>query len=193
MTREQLLDFLMGKRQATAGVADAQQNLSADQEALVNGKKKFRKINIVLIILAVLSGVTMDTIVDFGGPIVFGGLAIALWIYRKNHYIQPASEAIEKDKIAVQQALEDPVYVQGADGFPEKFYNYWDALRLWKLVNENRATSLQEAFNLLETQHFQEDQLSMQAEMNSLQADIATNSKIAAVASTVTAFNTTRK
>ena len=84
-------------------------------------------------------------------------------------------------------------YVQGADGFPEKFYNYWDALRLWKLVNENRATSLQEAFNLLETQHFQEDQLSMQAEMNRLQADIATNSKIAAVASTVTAFNTRRK
>ena len=83
-------------------------------------------------------------------------------------------------------------YVQGADGFPEKFYNYWDALRLWKLGNENRATSLQEAFNLLETQHFQEDQLSMQAEMNRLQADIATNSKIA-VASTVTAFNTRRK
>lgn len=84
-------------------------------------------------------------------------------------------------------------YVQGADGFPEKFYNYWDVLRLWNLVNENRATSLQEAFNLLETQHFQEDQLSMQAEMNRLQEDIATSSKITAVASTVTAFNTRHK
>ena len=69
-------------------------------------------------------------------------------------------------------------------------------MRLWKLVNENRARDLQEAFNILETQHFQEDQLAAQEEIKSLQEDIAAsthsaavNSGIAAVSSTISAFN----
>ena len=111
-------------------------------------------------------------------------------------YISPANEAIKKDQVALQQELNDPFYQQEAKEFPEKFYNYWDVLRLWKLVNENRARDLQEAFNILETQHFQEDQLAAQEEIKSLQEDIAAsthsaavNSGIAAVSSTISAFN----
>lgn len=87
--------------------------------------------------------------------------------------------------------MNDPIYQNGRKGFPEKFYNYWDALRLWNLVNENRARDLQDAFNILENQHFQESQMQIQAEIKSLQEDIAASSHRAAVNSGIAAASTT--
>ena len=77
-------------------------------------------------------------------------------------------------------------------GFPRKFYNYRDINRLYYLIEEGRAHELKEAYNLLEQQQFNETQISMQNEMLNLQQDIASSSKISAVASTLTAYNTFR-
>lgn len=193
MTKEQLLDFLQNKRSATAGVASVQQTLRADQEKLEKGKKKFSKTIIAFAILAVLTLLFQS---GAAGVFTFAAIAIGLYALKYFRYISPANEAIQKDQATLQQELNDPFYQQEAKEFPEKFYNYWDALRLWKLVNENRARDLQEAFNILETQHFQEDQLAAQEEIRSLQEDIAAsthsaavNSGIAAVSSTISAFN----
>ncbi|TWT10370.1 hypothetical protein [Streptococcus sp. sy004] len=57
-----------------------------------------------------------------------------------------------------QVAVNDSAYLEVKLGFPEKFYNYHDIYRLYKLIEEYRADSLKEAFNLLESQHFQENQ-----------------------------------
>ncbi|WP_349603645.1 hypothetical protein [Lactiplantibacillus plantarum] len=184
MTREELLDFLKNKRSATAGVASAQQALAADQDKLAKDKKRFHKTIIGFGILAVAA-----LLLQSGASLVItsAAIAIGLFVFKYLHYLSPTNEVIQKDQASLQQE---------ANGFPEKFYNYWDALRLWKLVNENRARNLQEAFNLLETQHFQEDQLAAQEEIKSLQADIAANahatavnSGIAAVSSTISALN----
>ena len=43
MTKEQLLEFLKSKRNATAGVAAVQQALKVDQEKLERAKKMFHK------------------------------------------------------------------------------------------------------------------------------------------------------
>ncbi|WP_186822565.1 hypothetical protein [Streptococcus sp. HMSC034E03] len=50
--------------------------------------------------------------------------------------------------------------------------------------------TLQEAYNLLETQQFQENQLSIQEETRALQHDIASSARVAAVGSVISAFNT---
>lgn len=193
MTREELLDFLKNKRSATAGVASVQQALAADQDKLAKDKKRFHKTIIGFGILAVAA-----LLLQSGASLVItsAAIAIGLFVFKYLHYLSPTNEVIQKDQASLQQELANPVYQQEANGFPEKFYNYWDALRLWKLVNENRARDLQEAFNLLETQHFQEDQLAAQEEIKSLQADIAANahatavnSGIAAVSSTISALN----
>ncbi|ADN97956.1 hypothetical protein Nizo2494_0851 [Lactiplantibacillus plantarum] len=187
------MDFLKNKRSATAGVASAQQALAADQDKLAKDKKRFHKTIIGFGILAVAA-----LLLQSGASLVItsAAIAIGLFVFKYLHYLSPTNEVIQKDQASLQQELANPVYQQEANGFPEKFYNYWDALRLWKLVNENRARDLQEAFNLLETQHFQEDQLAAQEEIKSLQADIAANahatavnSGIAAVSSTISALN----
>lgn len=193
MTKEQLLDFLQNKRSATAGVASAQQALAADREKLATDKKRFHKTIITFAVLAVVA-----LLFESGAGVVVtcAVIAVGLFAFRYLHYLAPTNEAIQKDQATLQDELANPVYQQEANGFPEKFYNYWDALRLWKLVNENRTLDLQAAFNLLETQHYQEDQLAAQEEIKSLQADIAANahktavnSGIAAVSSTISAWN----
>ena len=76
--------------------------------------------------------------------------------------------------------------------FPQKFYNYHDLFRLYNLIAEGRASTLPEAYNLLEMQQFHETQVNLQEEANALQADIARSSRVSAVANVVTAYNTYR-
>lgn len=189
MDRTELLDFLMNKRSITAGVAMVQQRLNEAQAKIEKGKKKFRGILIALWIFMLL--------VLFGGgfktamPLIL--IIVAIYGYKYMRFIMPGKEAETQALADLDAETSNADYIAGKQGFPEKFYNYFDIFRLWKLIDENRARDLQEAFNILETQQFQETQLSMQEEMRGLQQDIAANSRLAAVSSTVSAFNSFRK
>ncbi|PWG00021.1 hypothetical protein [Levilactobacillus bambusae] len=196
MTKDELLNYLLEKRSDTAGVAKAKQTLATDQSKLAKGKQKFHKTIIASLIMAVLFMFTDEK----GVMMFFAVIAVAFIGLKLVLYIMPANEAIQKDQADLQTELDNPIYQAGAKGFPEKFYNYSDAFRLWKLISENRAGDLQSAFNLLETQHFQEDQMSIQEEIKGLQEDIAenarktaANSRTAAVSSTIGAINSFRK
>ncbi len=91
----------------------------------------------------------------------------------------------------LQPEISQPAYQQqGMQGFPQKFYNYHDLFRLYNLIAEGRASTLPEAYNLLEMQQFHETQVNLQEEANALQADIARSSRVSAVANVVTAYNT---
>lgn len=115
------------------------------------------------------------------------------WKSRFNKlYIHLFNEQIAKDQAKLSEELDSPVYQNGKNRFPEKFYNYGDVYLLWKLVSENRATTLQEAFNLLETQQYRANQMAIQEQIKAIQEDTARSAKIAAVASTVSAVNSTR-
>lgn len=103
-------------------------------------------------------------------------------------YIKPAQKTVQ-DKGVLATELKEPKYQAGAKDFPHKFYNYSDVFRLWTLVNENRVNDLQS----LENQQLQEDQLAKQDEIKSLQQEIASNTHVAAISSTVSAINSFHK
>lgn len=189
MTKDELLAYLMTKRTATAGVAVVQQNLNNHQNQLNAAKLKLRKTIIGLWVLTILVLLTSGA----EGIAPFLVITIGLMAFKYFMYIRPAQQGVAEDQSNLQIELKEPKYVEGAKNFPEKFYNYSDAFRLWKLVSENRVDDLHSAFNLLETQHFQEDQLATQEEIKSLQQDIAGDAHLAAISSTVSAINSFRK
>lgn len=166
-----------------------QQNLVTNQNKLNAGKLKFRKTIIGFWILDVLLVISSGT----EGIAPFMVITLGLMAFKYFVFIRPAQQNVAKDKSNLETELKEPKYQAGAKDFPEKFYNYSDAFRLWKLVSENRVDDLHSAFNLLETQHFQEDQLATQEEIKSLQQDIAGNAHLAAISSTFSAFNSFRK
>ncbi|MBZ4026573.1 hypothetical protein [Lactobacillus johnsonii] len=194
MDRNELLNYLDQKRMETAGVAQAQQNLSDDKNRLENAKRKWRKTIIFLWILVVIGGLNNQTgdFFSLGDALVGSILPAGLMIFKYFKYIKPLNEQITKDQAKLNEELNNLVYQNGKNGFPEKFYNYGDVYLLWKLVSENRATTLQEAFNLLETQQYRANQMAIQEQIKAIQEDTARSAKIAAVASTVSAVNSAR-
>ena len=187
MTKEEILDYLMNKRNETAAVANAEQILNEAQNKLQKDKKKFHKLMIAAWVLAAIYGYGEYR----GDALICVLFALGLFGFKYLMYIAPDNEKVQNAQAELQKELNDPIYQNGRKGFPEKFYNYWDALRLWNLVNENRARDLQDAFNILENQHFQESQMQIQAEIKSLQEDIAASSHRAAVNSGIAAASTT--
>lgn len=208
MNKRELLDYLAEKKRITAPVAAAEEQADKAQQAYTTAVKKWRVIIVILLILAVayLWFCTTGDLRFFyfdesgtiqaggiGGLVLFGGIA-ALLLYRKiTHYVKPAEAKLAEANRVLQQARNNPDYKNGAADFPAKFYNYYDIYHLWNFVNEGRAESLKEAYNLLETHQFQEDQMAIQEEIRRLQQETASASKVTAAASVVNAVNSFRK
>lgn len=188
MDKNESIAYLQDRKILTARVATAENRLSQAQANLEYAKRKWRKTIIGFIAFLALAlfngGVQGDDIIGF---FLFAAVP-AFLIYRKiTHWIQPAQHELDEATASLTQERNDPNYLKGMQGFPEKFYNYADVYRLHKLMTENRADTLKEAYTLLESQHFYEDQLSVQEEIRSLQADTAASAKTAAVASSIAA------
>ena|GEM_PF-1519761 len=201
MNRDEILNYLMGLRHVTAPVAIAENNLRRNQDLYDKAKKKWwLPIGIcVVFTIGYMSMVgdgdkaimTGNQFGGVGGLLVFGGLTV-LFLYLKFSKQGKLKRSVDGSTDILMQEKSNPEYQNGLNGFPAKFYHYSEIYRLWKLISEGRAETLKEAYNLLETQHFYEDQLSMQEEMRNLQQDIAFTGKVTAVASVVSAINTTR-
>ena len=188
MTREEILQYLQDKRELTAPVAVTLKNLQEKQAKLTKAKQFLGKTIIGMFILTLLILIT-----DSGRGLerfVFLMIGIVLFGGRRLFLIQPAEAELEQAQKLHNTEISQPGYINGKKNFPEKFYNYSDTYRLYKLVEEGRALTLQEAYNLLETQQFQENQLSIQEETRALQHDIASSARVAAVGSVISAFNT---
>lgn len=132
-----------------------------------------------------------------GNFLLFAGIAVALFYYKQKRRVDPAQAVYNNARQILNRELNNPDYINGVVGFPQNFYNYSDIYRLIKLIEEGRADSLKEAFNLLEQQQYQETQIAIQEEMRQLQADMAEsarataiNTGITAAASVATAANT---
>lgn len=188
MTREEILQYLQDKRELTAPVAVTLKNLQEKQTKLTKAKQFLGKTIIAMFVLTFLilitgSGRGLERFVFLViGIVLFGGRQLFL--------IQPAEAELEQAQKLHNTEISQSGYINGKKNFPEKFYNYSDTYRLYKLVEEGRALTLQEAYNLLETQQFQENQLSIQEETRALQHDIASSARVAAVGSVISAFNT---
>ncbi|MDY3023811.1 hypothetical protein ACEF17_09395 [Streptococcus hyovaginalis] len=188
MTKNEILNYLSEKRQILAPSALAWDNLE-------NTKKKTSQIN---------SGMTWliwFTVAGFVFQIFRETTSFGFWWYlfllaviaKVLVWMFIARKQVQEAESIYRQELNTEEYRAGMAGFPEKFYNYGDVYRLYNLISEDRADTLKEAYNLLETQQFQETQLSMQQESLALQEDISRSSRAAAVSASIAAVNSFRR
>lgn len=205
MDKKEMLDYLSEKKQLTAPVATAENNVRAAEAGYEKARKKWKwgiNILIVLVVLFIWYFLTGDRRLFYfdenhtfqagglGGIILFGGILLLLLYVKSRRYTNPAKGKLAEAQNILQQGKNKPDYRNGLKNFPEKFYNYSALVCLWKIINEERAESLKEAYNLLEMQQFQEDQMAIQEDIRRLQQETATASKVNAAASVVTAYNT---
>lgn len=154
MTKEEMLDYLENKRNLTVGVNNA-------EHAREDMKFKYKAIYIgMVVVLPIMAVVTAYS------PLFVGPLVVGLWEFAIPVIIVLRITSGRKTKKAIRDARNNlnaeynrPEYVGGQEGFPSKFYSYTAISKLMNLIQENRAASLQEAYNLLETQGIREEQL----------------------------------
>lgn len=196
MNKVELLNVIDRKREATREVTRLERALNIALATEKQAKKQWNKRIGVLVFLTFISMVELATPSEFLNSLkwtlIFGGIAAAL-IYAKITKIKESKAEVINLKNHLKDEMSRPEYLEGVKNFPTKFYDYYSLDRLYHLVNEERATTLQEAFNLLETQLHIEYQNNL-AERNLATAEATERSaRIAAVSSVVTAFNTSRK
>lgn len=216
MNKQEILDYLLKKRQLTAPVSIAQRNLSIAESALNTVKKKWRGVIITIIILIIFMSFYANFLQNnygnqinvLGQPVanpyylqiialkIVGYLLIALviflFVWKKKKIVNPASQQLDEAHHQLQEELNSPDYISGSKEFPAKFYNYADVYRLYMLISEGRASTLQEAYTLLETQHFQEDQNYLAQQTLAAAKDAAGAANMAAMAGVYTAFNSNK-
>lgn len=208
MNKQEILNYLAEKKRVTASVAAAE---NRERKARMNYEKAVRKWRVGIVILLILTvayiwfcftgdlglfyidGNGMPQAGGIGGLLLFGGLSVLLLYIKINRYVKPADSEWAAARNNLQKARTNPEYQNGVRDFPAKFYNYYDISRLWNFINEGRAASLKEAYNLLETQQFQQDQMAIQEDIRCLNQEIAAASKVNAAASVITAYNTAKR
>lgn len=209
MNKQEILNYLAEKKRITAPVAVAESNVNKAEQNYEKTTKKWKAGIIVLGVCFAFWFVWLlighDTnlfyldhngspqIGGLGGSLLFGALLAIVLYMKQNRYVKPADHKLAEALSALEQAKNNPDYQNGAKDFPAKFYNYYDIYHLWNFINEGRADSLKEAYNLLETHQFQQDQMAIQEEIRRLQQDTATASTATAAASVVNAVNSFRK
>ncbi len=207
MDREEILNYLSEKKRLTAPVATAENNVRAAERNYEKARKKWKwgiNVSIVFLILYVLFFLSGDRRLFFfdehhnfqagglGGIILFGGILFLLLYAKSLRYTNPAEKKLVEAQNILKQEKNKPDYINGSKNFPAKFYNYSDLFYLWNFINEGRAESLKEAYNLLEMQQFQQDQIAIQEDIRHLQQETATSSKVNATASVIAAYNTAK-
>lgn len=209
MNKQEILNYLAEKKRITAPVAVAESNVNKAEQNYEKTTKKWKAGIIVLGVcfafwfVALLIGHDTNLfyldhngspqIGGLGGSLLFGALLAIVLYMKQNRYVKPADHKLAEALSALEQAKNNPDYQNGAKDFPAKFYNYYDIYHLWNFINEGRADSLKEAYNLLETHQFQQDQMAIQEEIRRLQQDTATASTATAAASVVNVVNSFRK
>lgn len=208
MNKEELLQFLEKKKVATAPVAIAEEYFRECDERADKAASKWMKtifafagLAVIWLLMGIIGknfhGIYFDhngniQLGGLGGTILWGSVAGALEYIKTKKYLNPAIEVFVEAKEKLQAAKRNPDYMNEAKDFPAKFYNYSDIYYLKKFISEGRADDLKEAYNLLETHHFQQDQMAIQEEIRSLQKDALTAARANAAASAVTAYHTGR-
>ncbi|KRL00515.1 hypothetical protein [Liquorilactobacillus capillatus] len=190
MSKEEILNYLDQKKALTADLQNARHDLYvANENSLATKKKSKKRLIWSLVVIAIVSIVGTNSIIR--AILELACLALLGWVIVK--WIQQGNQAKEQINTANQKIVDarnQPSYINGMKDFPEKFYSYWTIDRLMHLVQENRATTLQDAFNVAEAQDFQNDQLSLQQQNLAVAQSTNSMSKISAAANVFTAFNT---
>lgn len=186
MTKDEILNYLTQQLKRTQTAYVIGKNIALREKAYFEAKNKWKKTIIVMVILGIFS------LGQWQGALFYFAIG-AILFFIKEKGVRKAAEELQQTKQQLIECKSQAEYQAGLDGFPQKFYDYALISRLFNLVHEGRALTLQEAYNILEMQLQNEYQNGL-AEKNLAAVQAAEkNARIAAVSSTVSAFNSFRK
>lgn len=146
-------------------------------------KFKYKAIYIGMVVVLPIMAVVTAYAPLFVGPLVVDlwGFAIPVIIVLRITSGRKTKKSIRDARNNLNAEYNRPEYVGGQEGFPSKFYSYTAISKLMNLIQENRAASFQEAYNLLEIQGIQEEQLRMARHSAEYQRQQAEYSKLAII------------
>lgn len=178
MTREEMLGYLENKRNLTVGVNNAAVDVDNAEHEREDMKFKYKAVYIGMVVVLLIMAVAAPY------EPLFVEILVCLWEFAIPVIIVLRNISGHKTKKAIRDARNNlnaeynrSEYVGGQEGFPSKFYSYTVISRLMNLIQENRAASFQEAYNLLEIQGIQEEQLRMARQSAEYQRQQAEYSK----------------
>ncbi|WP_326516528.1 hypothetical protein [Ligilactobacillus murinus] len=187
MTKDDILAYLSQQMQRTQGVYVAEQNLARRQEIYNETKQMWKKRIIACFVLGVM-GLGSNLV----GALLFIGIGCAL-LYFKHKKVTEAENDIAQIRSKLAQLKNQDEYRAGLDSFPSKFYNYALVSRLLNLVYEERALTLQDAYNILENQLHNEHQENLAEQNLRAVQNAETYARNASWAASISAFNSFRK
>lgn len=191
MTKDDILAYLSQQMQRTQGVYVAEQNLARRQEIYNETKQMWKKRIIACFVLGVM-GLFSGKISDLGVALLFIGIGCVL-LYFKHKKVTEAENDIAQIRSKLAQLKNQDEYRAGLDSFPSKFYNYALVSRLLNLVYEERALTLQDAYNILENQLHNEHQENLAEQNLRAVQNAETYARNASWAASISAFNSFRK
>lgn len=137
--KEDILTYLNNKRERTINVADAENRL----QYVKDERKKY-------FIILIFIGIPMFFFGDIIASVL--GLLLGVLVIKKIISLNKQVNLSEENLITEKNS---PEYLNGLEDFPEKFYDFETLGYLIYLIQVNRARTLQDAFNLLETMAYQ--------------------------------------
>lgn len=210
MTTKEILEYLEKRWQIVKQVEEAAQNLERIKKQQPSQKNLYKRRMIILaslgIYMILLYFMSFPRMISYGfigflfytilNMVIIAGilyLAYYFWKRKKEIIVQSNADyndALKRAETDFYSLYNSTEYIQGAKSFPSEYYNSESLARLYKLVEEGRANSLKEAYNLLEQQRNQEITWDKQDKLHSVQQDIARSSRRIADSSEATASNT---
>ncbi|SCA92125.1 conserved hypothetical protein [Pseudolactococcus piscium] len=193
-SKEKILKYLHQKQELTVGVQNARYEISVSKSSFIQLKKQFRRYFLLIFAAIIIAIFTLNTDGMFYSILsIFWLIGLVSLIYLRFLKGTQAKSIIRNATLNLENEKFKKDYLNGMQDFPNKFYSYFTIERLISLVKENRATTLQEAFNIAENQDFQSDQLALHQENLAVAKSTHTMASISAVANVGTFLNTRNK
>ncbi|MGX7030845.1 hypothetical protein ACWN8B_05730 [Vagococcus zengguangii] len=193
MDKNELLNYLLNQQKRTKVATKLEKTLRNQKNVEADMKKKWNGTIYASIIVATLLRIMYY---PYNNYMMFTTflyvLGIGLFLLRRNK-VQVCANKVSETEQLLKNEMSKPEYLEGLHNFPVKFYDFDSTYRLYNLVSESRANTLQEAFNLLELQLNAEYQNHL-AEQNLKASEAAErNTRVSAITSVITAYNTSKK
>lgn len=190
MNKDDILTYLSKQQKRTKKVTKLEKQLNHKRSIYLYAKKQW---NWTIIVLFIFSWLMTMTPSDGTMISVILLIVVAVLTFIKFKRIKASSQEVKDTEQLLEKEMSKAEYLDGLKGFPIKFYDYDSIYSLYQLVKENRASTLQESFNLLENQLNIEYQIHLADQIFLTAQATERNTRISALSSSITAYETLKK
>lgn len=190
MNKKEILAYLSKQQKRTEVVSKLEKHLNQKKNINLHAKKQWNGTIVALLIFSwLMTMIPSDGTIISLILIIIGGLLSST----KFKHIWTSSQEIKHTEQCLEEKMAKSDYLDGLQDFPLKFYDYDSIYRLFMLIKEERASTLQEAYNILEAQLNAEHQHHL-AEQNLLAIKVTErNARLIAITTTFTAYKVSKK